>query len=43
MKSRDASKATSVARGEVVAQVQAIRDELLDRLQVEAIERLARQ
>ncbi|MCB9534608.1 MAG: hypothetical protein H6698_09965, partial [Myxococcales bacterium] len=43
VKSRDASEATSVARGEVVAQVQAIRDELLDRLQVEAIERLARQ
>ena len=43
VKSRDASEATSVARGEVVAQVQAIRDELLGRLQVEAIERLARQ
>ncbi|MGE3960894.1 MAG: proline--tRNA ligase [Dehalococcoidia bacterium] len=43
VKPRDASEAESVARGEVAARVQAIRAELIGRLRVEAIERLARQ
>ncbi len=42
-KGRDASEPTSVARAEVVAYVRSIREELLGRLQVEAVERLARQ